>query len=341
MHGSSSRRASSPRRARPGWAEAATRFREQCLGLAPRPGEELGKPSPRRLDRHLPADPRRRVLPLRRPAQPASRAGLDVATSRPYEPGDDVDASTRTPPPGCRSPVAPRSSSSASTTPRRPAWGPRRPETLDVDLRRRLAVAPKPEAPALDAVDRRQRGHRAGAASATWTRPTASPTGDRLAPSTSSTSPTESVRSAPPGDALERGLVHLVAQRRDLPAGSFLFVLSDFLAPPSHGRLAASAGTPMGGRPCGDPGSGVGAELPELGGAVVPLADPGSGEVSLVRAPPERGGGAARRQRASLRELVQGLRALDMDLCSSPRTSIGRSCSPVVGRPAPVRAGRA
>jgi uncharacterized protein (DUF58 family) len=35
-----------------------------------------------------------------------------------------------------------------------------------------------------------------------------------------------------PADTLERGLLYLVEQRRDLPAGSFVFVVSDFLAPP-------------------------------------------------------------------------------------------------------------
>lgn len=35
-------------------------------------------------------------------------------------------------------------------------------------------------------------------------------------------------------DNLAAGLEHLVRQRRDLPAGSFLFVLSDFLVPPSR-----------------------------------------------------------------------------------------------------------
>jgi Protein of unknown function DUF58 len=37
-----------------------------------------------------------------------------------------------------------------------------------------------------------------------------------------------------PGDTLARGLRYLIEQRRDLPAGTFLFVLSDFLAPPER-----------------------------------------------------------------------------------------------------------
>src|SRR5262249_59626014 len=34
-----------------------------------------------------------------------------------------------------------------------------------------------------------------------------------------------------PKDNVERGLEQLIRQRRDLPAGSFLFMLSDFLVP--------------------------------------------------------------------------------------------------------------
>ena len=36
-----------------------------------------------------------------------------------------------------------------------------------------------------------------------------------------------------PQDTLTRGLRHLIEQRRDLPAGTFVFVLSDFLVRPS------------------------------------------------------------------------------------------------------------
>jgi len=36
-----------------------------------------------------------------------------------------------------------------------------------------------------------------------------------------------------PEDTLERSFAFLTARRRRLPAGSFVFVLSDFLAPPS------------------------------------------------------------------------------------------------------------
>jgi uncharacterized protein (DUF58 family) len=39
---------------------------------------------------------------------------------------------------------------------------------------------------------------------------------------------------AAPEDTVARGLRHLIEQRRDLPAGTFVFVLSDFLEEPSH-----------------------------------------------------------------------------------------------------------
>ena len=65
-----------------------------------------------------------------------------------------------------------------------------------------------------------------------------------------------------PADTLVRSLHHLVAQRRDLPAGTFVFVISDFLEPPSSRRLAARARAPVRDRPGDRPGPDLGAELP-------------------------------------------------------------------------------
>ena len=39
---------------------------------------------------------------------------------------------------------------------------------------------------------------------------------------------------AAPDDTLRRGLQHLAEHKRDLPAGTFVFVVSDFLAPPTR-----------------------------------------------------------------------------------------------------------
>ena len=88
---------------------------------------------------------------------------------------------------------------------------------------------------------------------------------------------------AAPPDALERAVEFLTAHRRELPPGSFVFVLSDFLGPlPAESWLR---------------GIGHGWDLvpvviqdpvweqsfPALGGIGVPIAEPRSGAVALVR----------------------------------------------------------
>ena len=86
-----------------------------------------------------------------------------------------------------------------------------------------------------------------------------------------------------PNDNLGRGLEELVRQRRDVPAGSFLFLLSDFLVPP--GRVAWMRATSRRWDivpvviqdPIWD------ASFPDVAGLVVPYADPDTGEVTRVR----------------------------------------------------------
>ncbi|CAN5180794.1 hypothetical protein BH09ACT13_BH09ACT13_03510 [soil metagenome] len=117
---------------------------------------------------------------------------------------------------------------------------------------------------------------------------------------------------APP-DTLDRGLRHLVDRRRDLPAGSFVFILSDFLSePPRDAWLRALERrweiVPVLIR---DP---VWEQsFPDVGGVVLPLADPATGRITLVRM--SAGEAAARRAENERRngELVRNLRALDMD----------------------------
>jgi hypothetical protein len=82
---------------------------------------------------------------------------------------------------------------------------------------------------------------------------------------------------------LAEGLEHLVRQRRDLPAGSFLFILSDFLVPPSRAtwmRLVARrwdvvpvvVQDPLWDR-----------SFPDVARLVVPFVDPETGDVVRVR----------------------------------------------------------
>ena len=116
-----------------------------------------------------------------------------------------------------------------------------------------------------------------------------------------------------PDDTLERGLRYLVEQRRDLPAGSFVFVLSDFLAPPPRESwlwalerrweiVPVIVQDPLWEQ-----------SFPDVGGAVVPFADPASGNVTLVRIPTAEAAARREANERRYRELVRGLRALDTD----------------------------
>jgi uncharacterized protein (DUF58 family) len=97
-----------------------------------------------------------------------------------------------------------------------------------------------------------------------------------------------------PEDTLDRSLAFLGRHRTDLPGGSFVFVLSDFLAPPVPESWLDAVGHGWDVVPVviQDPVWEQG--FPDVGGVAVPVADPRSGRVSLVR--------LGRRQAAQRRE---------------------------------------
>jgi hypothetical protein len=85
-----------------------------------------------------------------------------------------------------------------------------------------------------------------------------------------------------PPDNLVRALAHLEQIKRRLPAGSFVFVLSDFLAAPSEESWAGILGrwdvVPV---VIQDPV--WEASFPDVSAVVVPLADPTTGKVEYLR----------------------------------------------------------
>jgi uncharacterized protein (DUF58 family) len=117
---------------------------------------------------------------------------------------------------------------------------------------------------------------------------------------------------APP-DALTRGLEELLRHRRDIPAGTFVFVVSDFLAPPPRAvwlRVLARRWDVI---PVVVQDLVWEQSFPEVGGIVLPFAHPGTGKPAS--------GALTRREAAEFRhanearraELVRTLRALDME----------------------------
>lgn len=116
-----------------------------------------------------------------------------------------------------------------------------------------------------------------------------------------------------PEDTLVRGLRHLVDQRRDLPAGTFLFVLSDFLVQLSRDDWLEALERQWEIVPVVIQDPVWEQSFPDVSGAVVRFVDAESGRAALAALTARE---VARRRDANerrRRELLRGLRALDMD----------------------------
>jgi uncharacterized protein (DUF58 family) len=265
----------------------------------------------------FPLIPRRRVLGLPFGGLHSIRRGLgsDVASSRPYQPGDDVgkiDWAT-----SARLSLA-RGTEEFVVREHYAEEAPR--VVVLTDRRPSMSVFPegwpwlcKPraiqEALTLIAASTSAARGLLGAleesgGSMHWRPPRSEHELVRLAPDELFTAPE---------DTVERELEFVYGQRRDLPAGSFVFVLSDFLAPVSRATwlLALERRWEIVPVVIQDP---VWEQsFPDVGGAVVPFADPASGRVTLARITAAES--AARREQNELRhsELLCSLRALDLD----------------------------
>lgn len=115
-----------------------------------------------------------------------------------------------------------------------------------------------------------------------------------------------------PENTVERALGFLHEQRRDLPAGSFVFVLSDFLGPVSRSAWVRALERRWEIVPVVIQDPVWEQSFPDVSGMVVPFAGP-DGRVALARISASEA--EARRSENERRhaELLRGLRALDMD----------------------------
>jgi len=116
-----------------------------------------------------------------------------------------------------------------------------------------------------------------------------------------------------PEDTLARGLGYLVEQRRDLPAGSFVFVLSDFLLEPTRDEWLRALERRWEIVPVVIQDPVWEQSFPDVAGTVVPFVDPENGRVSLVRFTEEEVEERRMANETRLRDLLQHLRALDTD----------------------------
>jgi len=116
-----------------------------------------------------------------------------------------------------------------------------------------------------------------------------------------------------PEDTLRRGLRHLAEHKRDLPAGTFVFVVSDFLMPPSRDEwldalerrfeiVPVIVQDPIWER-----------TFPDVSGVVVPYVAPGGTKPTLVSLTAREARGLREANEARWAGLVNGLQALDLD----------------------------
>jgi uncharacterized protein (DUF58 family) len=116
-----------------------------------------------------------------------------------------------------------------------------------------------------------------------------------------------------PDDNLEQALVFLGGLRSDLPPGSFLFVLSDFLVPPPMSRWVDALAHGWDVVPVVIQDPVWEQSFPDVGGVTLPVADPAGGGVSLVRLTRRQ---AARRRdtnEARLTSLIRELESLGLE----------------------------
>jgi uncharacterized protein (DUF58 family) len=116
-----------------------------------------------------------------------------------------------------------------------------------------------------------------------------------------------------PDDTLQRGLRHLSEHKRDLPAGTFVFVVSDFLAPPTRDEWLDALERRFEIVPVVVRDPIWEQSFPDVSGIAVPFAAADGSGVSLV-ALTERETRELRKQNEErFAALLHDLRALDMD----------------------------
>lgn len=130
-----------------------------------------------------------------------------------------------------------------------------------------------------------------------------------------------------PADNLVLAFDHLIRSRRDLPPGSFVFVISDYLDPPPLGELVRLEEHRWDVIPVVIQDPVWEQSFPQIPSLLVPIADPVSGAVRVARVSPAEARRRQRRNEARLHRLTEELRALGLEA-----VVIGSS------EPAPVQA---
>jgi uncharacterized protein (DUF58 family) len=123
----------------------------------------------------------------------------------------------------------------------------------------------------------------------------------------------ESAGWAAPPDGLERSIEHLFEHRRNVSAGSFVFVLSDFLQPVSRETWLTAVEHLWDVVPVVIQDPVWEQSFPDVSGIVVPLRDPRSGRVTHVRLTAREARERKRLHEERLLSLLDELALLDLD----------------------------
>jgi uncharacterized protein (DUF58 family) len=116
-----------------------------------------------------------------------------------------------------------------------------------------------------------------------------------------------------PADALQRGLEELLGHPRDLPAGTFVFVVSDFLAPPPRALWLRVLARRWDVIPVVVQDEVWEQSFPDVGGIVVPFADPDTGRPAFAELTAREVAERRRANETRRAELVRTLRGLDLE----------------------------
>ena len=265
--------------------------------------------------------PKRRLIGLAFGAMHSARRGTgsDVAGSRPYLPGDDVDTIDWA---GSAKLSAARGQDEFIVRERYADEAPyvacvcdRRPEMAHVETHLPWLSKPAAMRVALGLIERavvNARGFLAYLDFASGDPYWVPPTTVRAAPAIGGSDGRADLYQAPPG-AMAHALIHLTEHRRVLPAGSFVFLLSDFLEPlTAEGWLGAIESrwdvVPV---VIQDP---VWEQsFPDVSGMAFPFADPRTGRVAHLRLTPNEVSVRRARNEERLRALLDNLRDLSIE----------------------------
>lgn len=116
-----------------------------------------------------------------------------------------------------------------------------------------------------------------------------------------------------PADTLARGLRHLIRQRRDLPAGAFVFVVSDFLEPPARDDWLNALERRFEIVPVIVQDPLWEQSFPDVSGVTVPFAEAETRRFRLAALTEQEAAVRREANEGRLHELVRAFHGLDMD----------------------------